>query len=82
LKKLLNHPHFRNEQDVDNENLLYPFSEDIVKYVLRNIGRLSIRKINEVFSIILELALIDGVDNITVDFVDSIKDEIISWEGE
>ncbi len=82
LKELLNHPHFRNEQDVDKENSLFPFSEDVAKYVLNNIGRLSIRKINGAFSIILELALIQEVETLSIDFVESIKEEIISWEGE
>jgi hypothetical protein len=81
LKELLNHPRFRGDQDLDEENVFYPFSEDIVKYVLKNVGRLSIRKINEVFSIILELALIEE-KNIGIDFINSIKEEIISWEGE
>ena len=82
LKKLLNHPHFRNEDDIDKENLLFPFSENAAKYVLNNIGRLSIRKINEVFSIILELALIQEVKTLSIDFIESITEEIISWEGE
>ncbi|GAK59227.1 hypothetical protein U27_06204 [Candidatus Vecturithrix granuli] len=82
LEVLLNHPVFRDKEDVNNENNLYPFSEDIVKYVLRNIGRLSMRKINEVFSIILELALIQEVETLSIEFVNSIKEEIISWEGE
>ncbi len=76
LKSLLNHPNYRTEEI---ENKFCPFSEEIVKYVLQHIGRLSIRKINEVFSIILEMALIEA-ENITVDFIKTIKEEIISWE--
>ncbi len=82
LKALLNHPIFRNKENIDSENDLYPFTKDIVEHVLKNIGRLSIRKINEVFSIILELALIQEVETLSIDFVDSIKEEIISWDGE
>jgi hypothetical protein len=77
LKALLNHPHYRTEE---TENKFYPFSEELVKYVLKHIGRLSIRKINEVFSIILEMALIEEVEDITIDFVNTVKEEIISWE--
>lgn len=78
LKVLLNHPNCRTEEI---KNKFYPFSEEIVQYVLQHIGRLSIRKINEVFSIILEMALIEEVEEISIDFVNTIKEEIISWEN-
>ncbi len=77
LKELLNHPNYRTEEI---ENKFYPFSDELVKFVLKHIGRLSIRKINEVFSIILEMAMIKEIQDITIDFVETIKEEIISWE--
>ncbi len=76
LQKLLKC--FRTQEVAGND--LYPFSKEIVVYVLEHIGQLTIRKINEAFSIILEFALIDNVDDITIDFVKNIKEEIISWE--
>lgn len=58
-----------------------PFDNDeTIKYALKHIGNLTARKINETFSIIFEMALLEGKDQITQDFIDSIKDEIIAWE--
>ena len=78
-KELINHDLFREET---MKNKFYPFfNEELIKYILNHIGRRSIRKINEVFSIILELALINEKEPlIDKEFVDSIKEEIISWE--
>ncbi|QTA89694.1 hypothetical protein [Desulfonema magnum] len=78
LRALLNHPSYRTEEKPENK--FCPFSEELVTYILQHIGRLSIRKINEVFSIILEMALIEETKEITIDFVETIKEEIISWE--
>ncbi len=58
-----------------------PFNNnETIKYALEHIGNLTARKINETFSIILEMALINEVDKINKEFIDSIQDEIIAWE--
>jgi len=58
-----------------------PFDNDeSIKYPLEHIGNLTARKINETFSIIFEMALLEGKKQITQDFIDEIKDEIIAWE--
>jgi len=58
-----------------------PFDTDeTIKYALEHIGNLTARKINETFSIILEMALLEGKEQVTQDFIDGIKDEIIAWE--
>jgi len=58
-----------------------PFDADeTIKYTLEHIGNLTARKINETFSIIFEMALLKEKEQITQDFIDSIKDEIIAWE--
>ena len=57
-----------------------PFEDDVIGYILKHIGRLSVRQINEVFSLILELALLKTADKINEEFVQSVKSEIISWE--
>lgn len=59
-----------------------PFDNDeTIKYVLKNIGNLTARKINESFSIIFEMALIKGEEKITIDFINQITDEIIAWDN-
>ena len=58
-----------------------PFDTDAtIKYALEHIGNLTARKINETFSIIFEMALLEGKEQITQEFIDNIKDEIIAWE--
>lgn len=59
-----------------------PFeNEETLKYVLENIGNLSIRKINEVFSLIIELAILMEKNKIEIEFIKSVKDEIPSFES-
>ena len=65
----------------ENDDSNNPFDNDeTIKYALEHIGNLTARKINETFSIIFEMALLEGKDQITQSFIDSIKDEIIAWE--
>jgi len=64
---------------IEGEDL--PFdSDETLKYILEHIGNLTTRKINETFSIILEMALIEEKEQINREFVDSIQEEIIAWE--
>ncbi|GAA6765699.1 hypothetical protein AAFH68_16370 [Flavobacterium sp. CGRL1] len=59
-----------------------PFEdEETLKYVLNNIGNLSIRKINEVFSLIIELAMLANQNKIDITFIKSIQEEISSFEN-
>ncbi len=58
-----------------------PLTDEIIKYVLEHIGNLTARKINETFSIILEMSLIMNQSSINKEFIDSITDDIIAWEA-
>jgi hypothetical protein len=59
-----------------------PFKdENTISFVLDNIGNLSIRKINEVFSLLVELAILEEEKNIDIKFIESIKHEIPSFEN-
>ncbi|WP_276132315.1 hypothetical protein [Polluticoccus soli] len=78
IAELLNATQYRAEPKADNP--YFPFDDGALTFVLKNIGRLSIRKINEVLSLILELAMANDAELITEDFVNSIKSEIVSWE--
>jgi len=80
LKDLINHPLFRTE--IDEKAPFYPVTEAATKYIIEHLGKLSIRKINEVFSLIIELALIEAEipKYIDIEFVNAIKEEIIFWE--
>jgi len=58
-----------------------PFdSDETLKYILVHIGNLTTRKINETFSIVLEMAVIEEKNHISKYFIDNIKDTIIAWE--
>lgn len=58
-----------------------PLKQEIIRYVLEHIGNLTARKINETFSIILEMSLILNQNHLDTNFIDSITDEIIAWEA-
>lgn len=79
VKELMSNEKFRIEST--QQNVFFPFEEDCVDYILNHIGNLSVRKINEVFSLVLEYGLLNGKKSIDRNFVDKIKDELISWEG-
>lgn len=82
ITELLNHPKFRTKTDVNQENLFYPFTKAAVDNVLQNIDRLTARKINETFSLILELSLMkkNRLDEIGLEFINEVKKEIPSWK--
>jgi hypothetical protein len=82
IRDLLNHPNFRTANNIKAENLYYPYEEESARYVITNIGRRSLRKINETFSLILELALIEHQipEKITKNFIDKVSLEIPSWK--
>lgn len=82
IRELLNHENFRNSKDINEKNLYYPYTESSVKYVVSNIGRKSLRKINETFSLILELALIEEPipKIISEEYIESKSVEIPSWK--
>ena len=83
ISELINHPKFRNTADITGNNPFFPFEDAAVELILSNIDRLTTRKINETFSLILELALINNPvpDAIGPVFVDSIKGELPSWKN-
>lgn len=83
IAELLNHEKFREPEKVDQANLFYPFTKAGVDYVLENIDRLTARKINETFSLLLEIALIEDEipQEINLEFINKIKSEIPSWKS-
>ena len=59
----------------------YPFAEDLVNQMLEDIGHSSLRGYNEAFSLILELAADDDAEvPISLDYYNTIKNEIIGWK--
>lgn len=74
--ELISNPLYRDK----SEGELAPFSDESVSYILEHIGTLSVRKINEVFSLILEMGLIYSQKILDIEFIIKIKPEIISWE--
>ncbi|HTE23652.1 hypothetical protein [Flavitalea sp.] len=82
IRNLLNHPNFRKPEFINDNDLYYPYQEASIKFIISNIGRKSLRKINETLSLILELALLENPipPSITKEFVEKISSEIPSWK--
>lgn len=74
--ELLNHPRFRENTQINIENIYYPFDAHSIKFVMENIGRRSLRAINETLSLLLELGLIRTQPLITKEFILEMKDEV------
>lgn len=76
LKDLLNNPLHREVA----EDSCFPFEEDVVDEVVKDLGTVSLRRFNEAFSLLLESALFDTKDSIDKAYYELIKDEIIGWK--
>ena len=63
----------------DAANPLAPFKEDVVDEVIKDLGGVSLRPINEAFSLLLELADMEEVSPITLDFYSRHKGEVTGW---
>lgn len=62
---------------------LFPFADEAtVRLILKELGNVSLRRLNEAFSLMLELADLEGQGvPLTVDYFNSNKDEIIGWKS-
>jgi Cdc6-like AAA superfamily ATPase len=77
LRELLNHPLYR---DKIVENVYHPFLSDAIDHVIDKLGNVSLRRYNEAFSTLLELAEYEEVREITKEFVMQHEDDITGWE--
>jgi len=75
-ESLLNHRLYRTEP---TENKYFPFTKDLITEIQSDINDPSIRQINEAFSLLLELADMENSE-ITIDFYEKYKSEIIGWK--
>jgi len=76
LKELLNNPNYRTSE----RNDFFPFDEEVIDEIIKDLGNVSLRRYNEAFSLLLENAVFDNKDAINIDYYKSIKDEIIGWK--
>lgn len=62
---------------------LFPFADEItVRSILRELGNVSLRRLNEAFSLLLELADLDAQEPpLTIDYFNTNKEEIIGWKS-
>ena len=76
LKELLNNSIYRETP----EDSYFPFEEDVVDEVAKDLGIVSLRRFNEAYSLLLESALFDENEKIDKAYYESIKEEIIGWK--
>jgi hypothetical protein len=77
LEELLNHKFYRVKKQ---ENIYHPFTIEAIDLVIEMLGNVSLRRYNEAFSILLELAEFDEVQDITPGFVRQYENDIIGWK--
>ena len=56
-----------------------PFTIELINAIIRDERGASLRRYNEIFSLLLEYAISDNKDVIDTQYFDSIKDEIICF---
>lgn len=77
LKELLNHKIFRTES-VDDP--LFPFTEELIDSVIDELKNVSLRRYNEAFSMLLDIAELDGITPINKEIFEKNKNEIVGWK--
>ena len=77
LKELLNNPAYRI---TTTDNLYAPFSSEVIDAVIQKLGNASLRKYNETFSRLIEIAAYEGYDEINNAHFASFINEIIIWQ--
>lgn len=77
LNELLNNPVFR----INNcgKSGYEPFTEELINSIISDEKGASLRRYNEIFSLVLEYAISDDKDTIDKQYYDSIKNDIISY---
>jgi archaellum biogenesis ATPase FlaH len=76
LKELLNNSIHRETARDD----FYPFNEEVIDALMADLGNVSLRRLNEAFSLLLESAAFEKTDEINLDYYKSLKEEIIGWK--
>jgi hypothetical protein len=76
LKELLNNSNYREKARDD----YFPFNEDVIDEIFKDLGNVSLRRYNEAFSLLLENAAFDNKNEIDAAYYQSVKDEIIGWK--
>jgi len=79
LEDLLNNQLYRDVPRTGSSRF-FPFEEDVIDQVIKDLGNTSLRRYNEAFSLLLENAIYDGNKIIDVAYYDKIKGEIIGWK--
>ena len=75
LQELMNNPVHRIKDCGKSE--YEPFTTELIDSIIRNEKGASLRRYNEIFSLLLEYAISDNKDVIDTQYFNSIKDEII-----
>lgn len=76
ISELLNHP--QNRQGINRG--YEPFCEDVIDALLSDLSNISLRRVNEAFSVLLESALYDDKQQINKEYYEEIKNDVIGWK--
>ncbi len=68
---------YRTEEIQDE---YFPFTEECVEFVRNELGNVSLRRFNEAFSILLELASIDEITSLSREFAEKNRSEFAGWK--
>ena len=71
---------FKETSELHKENLYFPFNEDMLKIIIKELGTVSLRRFNEALGLLIELAELDSHTPITSDYFEANKDDVIGWK--
>lgn len=80
LEELLNAETYRLQEIIEGGNKFTPFTSDVIDMIIEKLGGASLRKYNEVFSMLIETAVYYEVEQIDSEYFEKVKDEIMIWE--
>ena len=80
LEELLNAETYRLQEIIEGGNKFTPFTSDVIDMIIEKLGDASLRKYNEVFSMLIETAVYYEVEQIDSEYFEKVKDEIMIWE--
>ncbi len=78
VKELLDAHHVDSE--INKDKPYFPFTKEVIEEVIEKLGSVSLRKFNEAFGLLIELAEMDEKSPIEVEYFEVNKNEIIGWK--
>ncbi|RZK60449.1 MAG: hypothetical protein EOO91_01400 [Pedobacter sp.] len=80
IKELLGYYKQNDQEHIDEP--YFPFDENVLSQLIVDLDNASLRKVNETLGLLLDLAEIDGITPVSLEYYEANKEEVIGdWKG-